>query len=60
MLQYKFTYEAQNNEEAQKKANALHILATKIPVEDLMFIASKVNANPKGLVDKLHKYRAFI
>jgi hypothetical protein len=60
MAQYKFTYEAADADEAQKKANALSVLASKIPVDDLMFIAGKVNRDPKGLMDKLHKYKAFI
>lgn len=46
--------------EAQDKANALNVLATMIPLKDLMFIAGKINKDPKGMVDKLHKFRAFI
>lgn len=58
--QYRFTYEAADAAEAQRKANALNVLATKIPLEDLEFIAKKINANPKAMVDKLHKFQAFI
>lgn len=58
--QYRFTYTAADAAEAQRKANALSVLATKIPLADLEFIARKINANPKGMVDKLHKFQAFI
>lgn len=60
MAQYKFTYEAKDSVEAQAKANALNVLATKIPLSDLQFIAGKINANPEGIVAKLHKYSSFI
>ena len=51
---------AADNDKCNLKKKALNVLATEIPLEDLVFIASKIHANPKGLVDKLHKYKMFI
>ena len=58
--QYRFTYEAADAAEAKRKAEALNVLATKIPLADLEFIAGKINKNPQAMVDKLHRFRAFI
>lgn len=60
MAQYKFTYEANDGVEAQAKANALSVIASKLPLADLQFIARKINANPQGIIEKLHKFQAFI
>lgn len=60
MPQYKLQFEANDTNDAQQKANALSVLAKNIPTADLLFLATKVQKDPQGLVNKLHQFKAFI
>ena len=46
---------AADEEQSKKIAKALNILVTRIPLDDLLFIAGKANKNADKLVSLLHK-----
>ncbi len=60
MPKFRMEYEANDSNDAQKKANALTVLLQKVPTDDLLFIAQKVQKDGAKLIEKLHRFKNFI